>query len=224
MRNEFRIMLIFVFFAVILCALPAAAIAQDETPPPAETISAEVPEPTPGGEPGSRPVGGLNRAKQVNLTTVAEKAARYPDNPYVLNEYANQLLKKGRMADAVAFYEKAVMLNPEFAQAWNNLGVAHQASRKFRDAVKAYRKALALTPNYALVHYNLGSNYDAMGRYKKAIRSYQRAFELQPSLLDIKVNPQIATNQHVTAVLLQTYVDRGGKAYFPVVSAYQKEP
>jgi tetratricopeptide (TPR) repeat protein len=164
----------------------------------------------------------LNRAEPIDLNAIAAKAARYPDNPYVLNEYANQLLQKGRLDDAVAFFNKAVSLNPEFTQAWNNLGVAYQARSEFSKATKAYKTALALSPNYAQVHYNLGANFDAMGKYKKAIRSYQTAFELDPGMLDLKQNPQLATNQHVTAVVLQTYVDRGGNAYFPVVSAYPK--
>ena len=100
--------------------------------------------------------------------------------------------------------------------------VAYQARSEFSKAAKAYKTALALSPNYALVHYNLGANFDAMGKYKKAIRSYQTAFELDPGMLDLKQNPQLATNRHVTAIVLQTYVDRGGNAYFPVVSAYPK--
>ena len=70
------------------------------------------------------------------------------------------------------------------------------------------------------MYYNLGSAYDATGKYHKAIKNYQRALQLDPGLLQLKNNPQIATNKHLSAILLQTYVDQGGSAFFPVVSAY----
>ena len=202
--------------ALVVLVAPWPVMAQaDEDATPAPSGSAE---PSPASD--DRPV--LNRAEPIDLNAIAAKAARYPDNPYVLNEYANQLLQRGRLDDAVAFFMKAVDLNPEFTQAWNNLGVAYQARSEFGKAAKAYKTALALSPNYALVHYNLGANFDAMGKYTKAIRSYQTAFELDPGMLDLKQNPQLATNRHVTAIVLQTYVDRGGNAFFPVVSAYPK--
>ncbi len=71
-----------------------------------------------------------------------------------------------------------------------------------------------------MVHYNLGTAYEASGSYKKMIRSYQRALELEPRLSLLEYNPQVGVNEHLSAVLLQSYVDKGGSVYYPVMSAY----
>ncbi len=162
-----------------------------------------------------------NKAIPLDLKVIAEKVARYPSEPFLLNEYGNQLIKRGRLQEARAIYERALEIDPGLAVTWNNLGVAHAALGSHRRAVKAYRQALRTSPNYAMAHYNLGSAYDAMGRYNKAIRSYQRAIELDPGLLSVKNNPHAATNRHLVTVLIQSYVDRGGSVLLPVQSTLQ---
>jgi tetratricopeptide (TPR) repeat protein len=217
-------MLVLTMFAALLVApTPALLFAQDEPPAedPASPDSASEEQPaaeaTPAGTTGAPT---LNKAKPLALDTLADKAARYPDNPYILNEYGNQLLRRGRLAEAEAIYERAVDLSPNFVQAWNNLGLAYQAQRKFGKAKRAYKQAIELAPNFAIVHYNLGTAYEASGSYKKMISSYQRALELDRRLSLPEFNPQIGTNEHLSAVLLQIYTDRGGSAYYPVLSAY----
>ena len=211
--------LMLTMFAVLLAAHAPALIAADEELPAPDTTKAEQPpaEPAPA-ETTAAP--GLNTANQIDLGSLAAKAARYPDNPYILNEYGNQLLRRARLVEAVASYAKAVELNPNFVQAWNNIGLAYQAQREFGKAKRAYKKALDLAPNFAMVHYNLGTAYEASRNYDKMIRSYQRALELEPRLSLLEFNPQIGLNRYLSAVLLQNYVDKGGSVYYPVMSAY----
>ncbi len=211
--------LMLTMFAVLLAAQAPALIAADEESPAPE--SARVEQPSAGSATAAATAApGLNAARQIDLEALAAKAARYPDNPYILNEYGNQLLHRARLSEAAAIYARAVELNPNFVQAWNNLGLAYQAQREFGKAKRAYKKALELAPNFAMVHYNLGTAYEASGDYVKMIRSYQRALELEPRLTLLEFNPQIGVNEHLSAVLLQSYVDRGGSVFFPVMSAY----
>jgi len=230
-------MLVFTMFAALLVAwTPALPATQDDPPageeqaetppaPPAEDTSGDAttedaarPAPSPAAETTDAPT--LNKAKPLALDALADKAARYPDNPYVLNEYGNQLMHRGRLVEAEAIYERAVEISPGFVHAWNNLALSYQAQRDFSKAKKAYKKAIELAPNFAMVHYNLGTAYEASGNYKKMIASYQRALELDRRLSLPEFNPQIGTNEHLSAVLLQSYVDKGGSEYYPVLSAY----
>ena len=212
-------LLVLTMFAALLMAPAPALLAAENESPAADPESAEQPsaEPAPAGTTAAPT---LNKAKPLALDTLAAKAARYPDNPYILNEYGNQLLRRGRLVEAEATYERAVEFSPNFVQAWNNLALAYQAQREFGKAKRAYKKAIELAPNFAIVHYNLGTAYEASGSYKKMIASYQRALELDRRLSLPEFNPQIGTNKHMSAVLLQIYTDRGGSAYYPVLSAY----
>jgi len=225
-------------FALLLMTWsPALQAVQDEAPAPDSASEEQSPAPKPAsagqasaGAPadataeapaagtGSEPI--LNKAMPLDLETLADKAARYPDNPYVLNEYGNQLMHGGRLNEAESVYKRVLEINPNFVQTWNNLALAYQAQRKFGKAKRAYKKALKLAPNYAIVHYNLGTAYEATGSYKKMIASYQRALELEPRLAQPEFNPQIGINTHLSAVLLQRYIDRGGSEFYPVLSVY----
>ena len=213
-------------------AVPAS-LAQAPPPGPPDTSSAtDAPDPaatTPATETettatakkkesGRRP----NRAVPIDLDVIALKVARYPDNPYLLNELGNQYLKIGRRLEAEQRYKEAVDSDPEFAAAWNNLGVVRAALQKPMGSEEAYRRALKIQPNYALAWYNLGSNLDSQRRYEEAVKAYEKAFVLDRSLLDVKKNPIVTANKLTAWVAAQTYIDRGGTVLFPIESSYPK--
>jgi len=199
---------------------PALPAAQDEAPAPDPASDVQTPATGPAESAATTSAPSLNKAMPLDLETLADKAARYPDNPYVLNEYGNQLMHGGRLDEAESVYKRVLKINPNFVQTWNNVALAYQAQRKFGKAKRAYKKALKLAPTYAIVHYNLGTAYEATGSYKKMIASYQRALELEPRLAQPEFNPQIGINTHLSAVLLQRYIDRGGSEFYPVLSVY----
>ena len=163
-----------------------------------------------------------NRSVPVSLSVIAEKVARYPHNAFLLNEFGNQLLEAGRVNEAELRYRQAVDIDPQFVMAWNNLGVARSALGKLKGAKGAYERAVRISPTYALAYYNLGVAHDAMGHYEKAVKNYERAIQLDPGLLNPRNNPQIASNRHLPAVLLQAYMDRGGSFVQPIQSAYPR--
>jgi tetratricopeptide (TPR) repeat protein len=201
-------------------APPAAAPSTTTTAPAANESS---PPPPPANPPVKAPVRKPNHAVPVSLEILQEKLARYPDNPYLLNEVGNQLLLHGRRLDAETQFARAVKIDPESAAAWNNLGVVRLALDKNTEAATAYKKALKIQPNYALAWYNLGVALDRMDRYDEALQAYERAFVLDPGLLEVKKNPQIVANSKLAAVMSQTYLDRGGTVVFPLQSSYPRE-
>lgn len=151
---------------------------------------------------------------------MSEKVARYPHVPFLRNELGNLLVKAGRLAEAAEQYRMAVQIEPEMVSAWNNLGVAEAGLGRLSEAESAYRRAIKMSPQYALAHYNLGRVHDALGSYDAAIEEYQKAIELDPGLLDVRRNPQIVSNRHLAAVLVSSYLDRGGSVLFPIQSSY----
>jgi len=136
----------------------------------------------------------------------------------------NYLAQHGRLRTAVTQYEAALKIQPDLAIVWNNLGVAHTALENFAEGERAYRKAIKLNPAYALAYYNLGGNFDRRGSDEEAIDWYQRAIEIDPTLLDVRVNPQVATNRHLVAILVKSYIDKGGSVVLPVQSMYPSKP
>jgi len=166
----------------------------------------------------------MDQAVPLDYKSIVERLAIAPDNPALLNELGNILVQHGRLQNAVVQYEKALRIQPDLAITWNNLGVARTAQGKFAEGESAYRRAIRLNPAYALAYYNLGANFDQRKNFDQALVYYQRAIEIDPGLLDVRNNPQIATNRHIPEILIQSYLDKGGSVVLPVQSMYPPKP
>jgi len=72
-------------------------------------------------------------------------------------QFGISVAEKGLWTEATTRWEKAVEIDPTYAAAWNNLGIAYEHQGKFEDANKAYNKALQLEPdnNYVRQNYDL---------------------------------------------------------------------
>ena len=66
--------------------------------------------------------------------------------------------------DALACYQKAVELKPDWAEAHNNVGLGLAEQGKQADAAASFRRALELNPHFAEVHHNLGNALLKAGR------------------------------------------------------------
>jgi protein O-GlcNAc transferase len=75
---------------------------------------------------------------------------------------------------------KAVLLLPNDAEAYNNLGNLFQEKGRFSEAEAYYHRALEIKPDYAQVYYNLGNALREQGRLKDAEISCRRAVTIRP--------------------------------------------
>ena len=69
-------------------------------------------------------------------------------------EFGWDVAIKGLWNEAAYRWEKAVELDPTYAAAWNNLGIAYEHQGKFDQARKAYEKALLIDPNNNYIRQN----------------------------------------------------------------------
>lgn len=220
--------------ALLLVPAWSAALAQEpEAGPDAvpEQIDPDRPPRPSSAEPerprsqaGVQGISPMDQAVPLDYKSIVERLSVTPDNPALLNELGNILVQHGRLQTAVVQYEKALKIQPDLAITWNNLGVARTAQGKFADGESAYRKAIRLNPAYALAYYNLGANFDQRKNFDQALIYYQRAIEIDPGLLDVRNNPQIATNRHIPEIMIQSYLDKGGSVVLPVQSMYPPKP
>jgi tetratricopeptide (TPR) repeat protein len=73
---------------------------------------------------------------------------------------ANSLYAFARVAEAAEHFKQAVALEPQFCEAWNNLGVALAEIGDVKAAEAAFRTSLELDENCADAHYNLADLFD----------------------------------------------------------------
>ena len=75
---------------------------------------------------------------------------------------------RGRTDEAIAHYQEALKIKPEYAEAQYNLGIALAACGRIDEAVEHYQKALEIRPDYAEAHINLGTVLLNQGRRDEA--------------------------------------------------------
>ena len=89
---------------------------------------------------------------------------------------------------AISITIQAIRVDPEFAEAYSNLGNALKELGDLDAAVQAYDKAIRLKPRFCDPYNNLGSTYAQMGRSEDAIETYKMALMLNPALADAHSN------------------------------------
>jgi tetratricopeptide (TPR) repeat protein len=72
-------------------------------------------------------------------------------------------------------------LNPNYAKAHYNLGLALYDQGKLEEAIACYRQGLRLNPNDADTHYNLGIALHDQGKLEEAIKELEQPVRLDPS-------------------------------------------
>jgi len=94
--------------------------------------------------------------------------------------HLEQLPKKSLWKKEISEYNEALRIDPNFAEAHFNLGVAYQEKGKLKEAIAEYEKALQIYPKYLEAHNNLGILYFRRGMLDQALAEYQRTIEIKP--------------------------------------------
>ncbi len=86
--------------------------------------------------------------------------------------------RKGDLDGAMADYNHAIELDPQYAIAYNNRGNIKLAKGDLNGAMADYNHAIELNPNIALAYNNRGLVKFREGDFDGAIREYNRAIQL----------------------------------------------
>jgi len=90
----------------------------------------------------------------------------------------------GDDGQAIADYDQAIALDPDFAEAYSNRGSAYADKGDLDHAIADYDQAIALKPDFAKAYYNRGVTYDEKGDLDHAIADYDQAIALKPDYAD----------------------------------------
>jgi Flp pilus assembly protein TadD len=113
--------------------------------------------------------------------STARLAHRVPKLAAKAFDQASKLVKKHRYADAAVLLENAITIDPEFADAHNDLGAQYMALGRIADAEQEFRKAVALDAAFAVARANLAVSKYALGDFAEAEKEAQRALSFAPS-------------------------------------------
>jgi tetratricopeptide (TPR) repeat protein len=109
------------------------------------------------------------------------KSSRDPAE--VLNSRGMMLTGTNRHEEALANFDAALSLNPDFVEAHNNRAVALVATGRRDEALLSYDRALVLNPGLTTVLNNRGNLLQELGRIAEALVDYDKALVLDPNLV-----------------------------------------
>ena len=117
---------------------------------------------------------------------------RWPINPRAHNYLGSALADAGRTSEAIAQYQEALRLKPDYAEAHNNLGSALADAGRAPEAIAQYEAALRLKPDLVEAHNNLGVALADAGRTSEAIAQFEEALRLKPDYAEAHNNLGLA--------------------------------
>ena len=95
-------------------------------------------------------------------------------------EYQNQ----GDPGRAIEEYQKALELNPNYAQAHTNLGTVYLGKEDYQQAIAHFNKVMELNYYDTKAHYNLGLAYLYQGELDKAQKEVEFLKSIRSELGD----------------------------------------
>ena len=123
-----------------------------------------------------------NQGQFVEAAKQAEAlVGQYPGSIVLWNILGASSARIGCNVQAIAAFQHALAIKPDFAEAHNNMGNVWKDQGKLDEAITAFQHALAIKPDFAEAHINLGSALQNQGKLDEAITAYQRALAIKPN-------------------------------------------
>jgi len=104
-------------------------------------------------------------------------------------------LQQGDLEAAINNFNEAIRLNPNYAQAYGNRGIAYSRLQQYDKALADYNQFIRFNPNSAVAYYNRATLYDKLGDSQKAIADYDQAIRLNPNFTQAISGREIAQNK-----------------------------
>ncbi|MTJ50399.1 serine/threonine-protein kinase [Dolichospermum sp. UHCC 0259] len=125
------------------------------------------------------------------------------ENAIELYNQGNTLIQLQRYEEALATYEKAIDIKPDYPQALYGQGKALFQLKKYQESLKAYDQAIQIQPNYLEAWTNRGFVLVRLQRYSEAIATVDKALQLKnddPQVWQLKGDILIKKNQYNDAI------------------------
>jgi tetratricopeptide (TPR) repeat protein len=97
-------------------------------------------------------------------------------------------LRRGALDEAIHNFERALAIEPRYAEAAYGLGVAQTMAGRPTEAIVSYRRALTIDPTFARAHNNLGALLLREGARDEALGHFATALHLEPGLRSARQN------------------------------------
>ncbi len=100
--------------------------------------------------------------------------------------------QRGKHEEAIADFNKALELNPNYFHIYYNRGLAYHESGNLDRAISDYNMSLKTSPGFWRAHFNRGNLYQRKGNLDYAISDYNKTIEANPGHAAVYYNRAVA--------------------------------
>lgn len=126
--------------------------------------------------------------------TACQRVIQVKPDARVYKIWGNARQAQGKLEEAKNCYAKAIELDPDFAEAYTNLGTLYAQEQQWQSAIAFYQKAIALQPNLASTYRNLARVWAQMGQLSEADECWFKAYSLEPAKATPEEHIQLGDN------------------------------
>ncbi len=101
----------------------------------------------------------------------------------------DMIMERGTEAQAVgdaetarAFFDRAILIKPDYPEAWNRRAGLFLQDENFPEALRDLEQALKLEPRHFGAWAGLGMMFEAMGANEEALDAYREALAIYPMM------------------------------------------
>ncbi|MFH0938367.1 MAG: tetratricopeptide repeat protein [Planctomycetota bacterium] len=92
----------------------------------------------------------------------------------------NMFIQKQVWDEAAREFRKGIKMEPEYAEAHNNLGLCLLYANKAEESVESFKQALHFFPGWSMAEANLGLAYTRLQHHAQAAECYHKALDKKP--------------------------------------------
>jgi len=107
---------------------------------------------------------------------LTDKSAK-TDKAQLYLQLSSDMFAQRNYSKALEYCNQSLEENPDFAAAYNHLGIIFMETKRFTKSEEAFKKALAIQPKYPEVYNNLGVLMNRQERFYEAIQSLNQAIQ-----------------------------------------------
>ena len=116
----------------------------------------------------------VNLQKYAEAEKYFDKLLHVQKKPEIFFIQANIHKQLKKYDSAINYFEKAIQLNPNFSEAYNNLGNTKKRVGKIDEAIFCFEKAIQLKENNIEAYLNLANIYKENKKFNKLIKIYEK--------------------------------------------------
>jgi tetratricopeptide (TPR) repeat protein len=121
------------------------------------------------------------------VETVAKPPPSVEKSPEELFQQGLADADAGRLDDALAAFQKAIVKSPRMVNAQFNIGLVLERQGNLTQAVEAYEAALALDSSHMPTLLNLGRLYRVQAKFDRAVTLYEEAVKVAGREYDVQL-------------------------------------